>query len=103
MGKLRSKARPRKKLKAKTRKKTVKDRSFSRLALFLLLGLVVGVGALYYRQSTQEQEPPETKLDHLILDNPEAEVLEMEDVGQPEESSTATNDESVPEVFQMEE
>ncbi|MEZ5406007.1 MAG: hypothetical protein R3F23_07510 [Verrucomicrobiia bacterium] len=97
MAKLRGSIKSRRKLKAKG--KSGKDRSFSYLALLLLLGVVGGVGALYYRQSTQEQEPPEAKLDHLILDNPDAEVLELEP---SEKKTTPTNeDESVPEVFRM--
>ncbi|MBX7157989.1 MAG: hypothetical protein K1X66_06355 [Verrucomicrobiae bacterium] len=99
MATLKGRTRPRKKLKAKTRRKSVKDRSFSYFALLLLLVVVGGVGALYYRQSTQEQEPAETKLDHLILDNPDAEVLELES---SEKKTVPTNeDESVPEVFRM--
>ena len=55
------------------------DRSFSRLALLILLGLV-GAGIwLYYHQSVKEQEPPEAQLNSLILENPDAEVLEMEE------------------------
>lgn len=91
----------RKKPRTRSSSKQSKDRSFSRLAFIILIGLV-GVGFwLYYHQSVKDKESPETKLNSLILENPEAEVLEMEEEkGQTNQSST---DESVPEVFRMEE
>ena len=91
---------PRKEMRARTSKSRPKDRPFSRLALFILIGLVGGGFWLYYNQSVKDQEPPEAQIDSLIIDNPDAEVLEMEEKGQLTNSSS---DENVPEVFRMEE
>lgn len=95
---------PRKKMKARTSKSKPKDQPFSRLALVILIALVSVGFWLYYHQSVKDQETPEAKLDSIILDNPDAEVLEMEEESQSTNSNTHSNlDESVPEVFRMEE
>ena len=86
---------------AKKRSSRPKDRPFSRLALLILIGLAVGGGWFYYHKSVKEKAPPEEKLQNLIMENPDAEVLEMEDEGG--KTNKPSNDESVPEVFRMEE
>ena len=92
----------RKKTRTRSSQSQTKDRSFSRLALIILIGLIGAGFWLYYHQSVKDQETTEAKLNSLILENPEAEVLEMEEEGKDPTNKPPT-DESVPEVFRMEE